>query len=57
MFGHTCTKHYRKTEGKYSIWKQGNLIGIDCGMAYYAYYSNNAQLGCLCLNDLKEYYV
>lgn len=57
VFGHTCTKHYKDTGGKYSIWKQGNLIGIDCGMAYMSHYPNKVQLACLCLNDLTEYYV
>lgn len=57
VFGHTCTKKYKRDGLKYTIWKQDNLIGIDCGMAGYSFWPNVCQLGCLCLDNLKEYYI
>ena len=57
VFGHTCTRKYKDSTPKYTIWKQDNLIGIDCGMAGYAFWPNQCQLGCLCLNNLTEIYI
>lgn len=58
IFGHTCTKYYLgNVEGKYTIWKKNNLIGIDCGMAGYNSNPLKCQLGCLCLDNLEEIYI
>lgn len=57
VFGHTPTSHYQKTEsGLCEIWQYKNLIGIDCGLAKLAYGYKDGQLGCLRLEDLKEFY-
>lgn len=56
ILGHTPTNHF-STEKPYKIYHQGNIINIDCGMARYAFGDENAQLACLCLDNLKEYYV
>ena len=50
VFGHTPTCHFQTTE-PWSIWKSENAIGIDCGGAY-----RNGRLGCLRLDDMKEFY-
>lgn len=57
IFGHTCTGKFMFTNGKYSIWKKDNLIGIDCGLAGYDYWPNLCRLGCLCLDTMEEFYV
>lgn len=62
VFGHTPTKmisRYTQTMPadqreqceKFEIVQWNHRIGIDCGAAY------GANLGCICLNDLKEFYV
>jgi len=58
IFGHSITKHYQNCK-PYKIWKNKkvNIIGIDCGMAAYAYGEENGRLACLRLNDMKEFYV
>lgn len=58
IFGHTPTDEYQSCL-PYSIWysESGNLIGIDCGMAGYSRGNPNSRLGCLRLNDMKEFYV
>jgi len=50
IFGHTPTCYFQTVE-PWSIWKGENAIGIDCGGAY-----EGGRLGCLCLDDMKEFY-
>lgn len=50
VFGHTPTCHFQETE-PWSIWKSDDAIGIDCGCGY-----ENGRLGCLRLDDMKEFY-
>lgn len=57
IFGHTGTYHYLGKDKPFKIWKSGNLIGIDCGLAAISRYDKKCQLGCICLNNLKEFYV
>lgn len=57
IFGHTPTHKYLGTDEPFKFWKNGNLIGIDCGMAKISRYSDKCRLGCLCLNTMKEIYV
>lgn len=48
--GHTPTELIDpKSKGR--IWQQKNHIAIDCGAVF------GNPLGCICLNNLKEYYV
>lgn len=49
IFGHTPTWYI---SGKNKIWHNGKMIGIDCGVV-----SSKGQLGCLRLDDMKEFYV
>ena len=55
IFGHTPTSHYAGSGSKLRIWKRKDekMIGVDCGCAYGDYQS---QLGCLRLNDMREFY-
>ena len=57
IFGHTPTYKYYGTEKQLKIWKNGNMIGIDCGLAAYYHYPEIVRLGCLCLNTMEEFYV
>ena len=50
IFGHTPTVNYHNSE-KWEIWKGENAIGIDCGSGY-----SYGRLGCLRLDDMKEFY-
>lgn len=50
VFGHTPTCHFQETE-PWSIWKSDDAIGIDCGGGY-----EYGRLGCLRLDDMKEFY-
>ena len=50
VFGHTPTCHFQETE-PWSIWKYDDAIGIDCGCGY-----EDGRLGCLRLDDMKEFY-
>lgn len=50
VFGHTPTGCFDNIQ-PYSIWKCENAIGIDCGSSY-----RNGRLGCLRLDDMKEFY-
>ena len=54
IFGHTPTCNYQ-SDFPFVIWKKDNLIDIDCGLARQK--PNFSQLGCLRLNDLKEFYL
>lgn len=60
--GHTMTWAYTdesptKVKGHIFTDKEGCFIGIDCGCASYAYGNKKGRLGCLRLDDLKEFYV
>ena len=37
--------------------RNGNVIGIDCGLAKISVYEDKCRLGCLCLDDMTEIYV
>ena len=51
VFGHTPTSRHQ-SDKPYKIWKYKDRIGIDCGCGY----SQDGRLGCLRLDDMKEYY-
>ena len=51
IFGHTPTFHYT-FDFPMSIWYGRDKIGIDCGCAW----SKDGRLGCLRLDDMKEFY-
>ena len=53
VFGHTPTRHYQQVKGKMRIFHGSRRIGIDCGCAYPW---RHGQLGCLRLEDMKEFY-
>ena len=53
IFGHTPTRHFQATKGKMRIYRGKDRIGIDCGCAYPW---RHGQLGCLRLDDMKEFY-
>jgi len=57
IFGHTPTYKFLGKTDKLSIWKNGNLIGVDCGMAAYSHYPDIVRLGCICLDTMEEFYV
>ena len=59
VFGHTTTRDirihkYNSVNIPYTIWhdESGDKIGLDCGASY-----PYGQLGCLRLDDMKEFYV
>lgn len=49
IVGHTPTE---LLFGEHKIFRKGNFIDIDCGIAF-----ESDKLGCLRLDDLREYYV
>lgn len=49
--GHTPTQNIKENENPGYIYINNNNIGIDCGATY------GERLGCLRLDDMKEYYV
>lgn len=51
IFGHTPTKHFQ-SDLPMSIWHGENRYGIDCGCGQ----RKNGRLGCLRLDDMKEFY-
>ncbi len=53
IFGHTPTRRYQAVKGKMRIYHGKGCIGIDCGCAYPL---RRGQLGCLRLEDMKEFY-
>ena len=55
IFGHTRTKHFQSCIPM-KIWteKFDRMFGIDCGCA--GGKGSTGQLGCLCLNNLNEFY-
>ena len=59
IHGHIPTRQMRiwNKQGKdFSIWKNknGTIIDIDCGAGYP---DKGGRLGCLRLNDMKEFYI
>lgn len=54
VFGHTATRHYQSGRPM-SIFHGTDKIGIDCGCAYEGSY-RGGRLGCLRLDDMKEFY-
>ena len=56
IFGHTPTNRYLGNEKPFTIWKNGNVIGIDCGLAKISAYQEKCQLACLCLDTMTEIY-
>ena len=57
IFGHTPTDKYLGHENSFTIWKNGNVIGIDCGLAKVSLYNERCKLACLCLDTMEEFYV
>lgn len=57
IFGHTPTDRYLGKDNPFTIWKNGNIIGIDCGLAKISAYPEKCRLACLCLDNLKEFYI
>ena len=53
VFGHTPTDYFQTVKGRMRIYFGDGRIGIDCGCAYP---SMHGQLGCLRLDDMKEFY-
>lgn len=56
VLGHTPVYHF-SDETPYRIFYHGNVINIDCGMARYSLGDENSRLACLCLDNMREYYV
>ena len=60
IFGHTPTIHYQEDVEQLSFWHGENRICIDCGCAYGDFTFGNrhyhGRLGCLRLDDMKEFY-
>lgn len=53
IFGHTPTSFMQPEIKPIKIWKQhSGKIGIDCGACF-----NDGRLGCLRLDDMKEFYI
>lgn len=50
--GHTPTQFIKTNKHKGKIYNTSGTIYIDCGCGY-----EEGHLGCLCLDNLKEYYV
>ena len=59
IFGHTPTVYYQGDQ-RLSIWHGKNRIGIDCGCAFDKIEDGSrtfyGRLGCLRLDDMKEFY-
>lgn len=60
IFGHTPTQHFQN-EDPLCLWRQDNVIGIDCGCCYppvepgYSF-SKEGRLCCLRLEDMEVFY-
>lgn len=55
VFGHTPTFRIADSKAKPgNIFIKNNYIGIDCGAVFSSY---GGRLGCLRLNDMKEFYI
>lgn len=57
VFGHTPTADFSDSDPM-SIWHSGGLIGIDCGcgISGESCFMPRGRLGCLCLDNMKEFY-
>lgn len=57
IFGHTPTCNFQN-QIPLEIYKNKNIIGIDCGAAYHDNLNSysNYRLACLRLDDMKEFY-
>lgn len=53
VFGHTPTMQFQRVKSRMRIYNGSNRIGIDCGCTYPEL---RGQLGCLRLEDMKEFY-
>ncbi|MBE5960247.1 MAG: fructose-bisphosphatase class III [Lachnospiraceae bacterium] len=56
IFGHTPTLWYQDTVPM-TCWHGKNVTNVDCGCSYLANGWKEGQLGCLRLEDMKEFYV
>ena len=56
IFGHTPTIRFND-ENPMKIFIKNKVIGIDCGCAYPDEYHIKGRLGCLRLDDMKEFYI
>ncbi len=54
VVGHTPVNFLAKQDGPYTIWHGNGILDIDCGLAGK---SENRRLGCLRLDDMREFYV
>jgi len=55
IFGHTPTNHYQY-HNPMCIYKNGTVIGIDCGCGYPMKDKRSPRLACLRLDDMAEFY-
>ena len=55
IFGHTINYHYT-LDDPISIFKYKHIIGLDCGSGIPDDYTPKGRLGCLRLDDMKEFY-
>ncbi|MBO5197520.1 MAG: serine/threonine protein phosphatase [Lachnospiraceae bacterium] len=56
IFGHTPTLWYQ-AGSPMRFWHGRNCIDIDCGCSYLAHENKQGCLGCLRLDDMKEFYI
>lgn len=56
LFGHTPTCFYQP-DLPYRFWKSENKLGLDCGLAGLPRGNTAARLGCLRLEDMREWYI
>ena len=55
IFGHTPTNNYQY-HIPFSIYKNGNVIGVDCGAGLPLGRQHGPRLACLRLDDMAEFY-
>ena len=55
IFGHTPTCHYQKNNPM-KIYRNGRIIGIDCGCGFPMKDYRGPRLACLRLDDMAEFY-
>lgn len=59
VFGHTPTFNFQPEKNPLEIYKEGSIIGIDCGSGWPEYagdFQCKGRLACLRLDDGKEFY-
>ncbi len=56
IFGHTPVVKFNE-KNPIEIFIKNRIIGIDCGCAYPEDYEIKGRLGCLRLDDMKEFYI